>query len=95
MAGSKGDNPGLIERSKNVDGEGVIYVTFNYRLGALGWLAGPTLESDGVANAALYDQRFALQWVQKNIHLFGGDKNRVTVLGESAGAGSIMHQITV
>ncbi|KAI4252900.1 MAG: hypothetical protein L6R42_007786, partial [Xanthoria sp. 1 TBL-2021] len=63
-------------------------------LGAFGWLAGPTLQSDGTSNAALYDQRLALQWVQSNIHLFGGDPNRVTVFGESAGGGSIMHQIT-
>lgn len=52
---------------------GVIYVALNYRLGAFGWLAGPTVGADGVANAGLYDQRFALQWVQDNIHLFGGD----------------------
>jgi carboxylesterase type B len=40
------------------------------------------------------DQRLALEWVQKYIHLFGGDKKRVTVFGQSAGGGSIMHQIT-
>ena len=67
----------------------------NYRLGAFGWLSGPTFqESGGIANAGLYDQRFALEWVQQNIAKFGGDPNRVTVFGESAGGGSVMHQIT-
>ncbi|OJD30095.1 carboxylesterase family protein [Diplodia corticola] len=81
---------GLIQRG----GDGVIYVAMNYRVGAFGWLAGPTLQQDGTANAGLHDQRFALEWVQANIHLFGGDKDRVTVFGESAGGGSIIHQIT-
>ncbi|KAJ5884674.1 hypothetical protein N7495_009184 [Penicillium taxi] len=88
------DNPtGLIERSITY-GDGVVYVALNYRLGAFGWLAGESIAADGTVNAGLHDQRFALNWIQENIHLFGGDKNRVTVIGESAGAGSIMHQIT-
>ncbi|KAL9600988.1 MAG: hypothetical protein Q9219_002810 [cf. Caloplaca sp. 3 TL-2023] len=88
-------NPaGLIKASQVSGAEGVVYVAINYRLGAFGWLAGPTLQSDGTANAGLYDQRLALEWVQRYIHLFGGDPNRVTVFGESAGGGSIMHQIT-
>ena len=66
----------------------------NYRLGAFGWLSGPTFQEDGTANAGLYDQRFALQWIQRHIAKFGGDPSRVTVLGQSAGGGSIMHQIT-
>lgn len=85
---------GLIKASQVNNTHGIIFVSLNYRLGALGWLSGPTLQSDGTANAGLYDQRLALQWVQDNIHTFGGDPNRVTVIGESAGGGSIMHQIT-
>ena len=85
---------GLIKASQASSTEGVIFVSLNYRLGAFGWLSGPTLQSDGEANAGLYDQRLALEWVRDNIHLFGGDSNRVTVIGESAGGGSIMHQIT-
>lgn len=98
VAGSKvssGDPAGLITRSQANNGEGVVYVAINYRLGAFGWLSGSTLQENGTANAGLHDQRMALEWVQKNIHLFGGDPSRVTVLGQSAGAGSIMHQITV
>ena len=88
-------NPaGLIEASQVNSTDGIIFVSFNYRLGAFGWLSGPTLQTDGTANAGLYDQRLALEWVQENIHLFGGDPNRVTVIGESAGGGSIFHQIT-
>ncbi len=88
-AGSKGGsgNPsGLIASSQAGGGEGIIFVALNYRLGAFGWLAGPTLQaSGGVSNAGLYDQRLGLEWVQKNIHLFGGDPKQVTVMGESAG----------
>ncbi|KAJ5261063.1 hypothetical protein N7478_011658 [Penicillium angulare] len=87
------DPSGLVERS-TVNGDGVVYVAMNYRLGAFGWLGGDTLQASGTANAGLHDQRFALEWIYKNIHLFGGDRDRVTVIGESAGGGSIMHQIT-
>lgn len=54
---------GLLERAEdNSFGGGIIYVALNYRLGAFGWLAGPTLQSNGTANAGLHDQRFALEW---------------------------------
>lgn len=88
------DPRSLLSRSRTNSSEGVIFVALNYRLGAFGFLAGPSIQANGTANAGFYDQRMALEWVQENIHLFGGDKNRVTVMGESAGGGSIMHQIT-
>ncbi|KAI9674702.1 MAG: hypothetical protein M1817_001605 [Caeruleum heppii] len=89
-----GNPAGLLERSGNGSANGVVYVSINYRLGAFGWLGGPSLQANGTANAGLYDQRLALEWVQQNIKAFGGDPKRVTVVGESAGGGSIMHQIT-
>jgi carboxylesterase type B len=58
-----------------------------------GFLPGHEVEASGTANAGLYDQELALQWVQKYIHLFGGDKDRVTIVGASSGGGSITHQI--
>ncbi len=71
-------------------------MALNYRLGAFGFLDGSEFESDGGnSNAGLLDQRAALKWIQTHIHLFGGDPGQVTVIGESAGAGSIEHQITV
>ncbi|KAK2624795.1 hypothetical protein QTJ16_005988 [Diplocarpon rosae] len=85
----------LIAQSQADGGEGVVFVSINYRLGIFGFLSGSTFnQQDGVSNAGLLDQRLAFEWVQKNIHLFGGDPARVTVMGQSAGAGSIMHHIT-
>jgi carboxylesterase type B len=64
-------------------------------LGAFGFLAGPTFQNQGgLANAGLLDQVAALQWTQKYISYLGGDPNSITVMGESAGGGSIMHHIT-
>lgn len=48
------------------------------------------MKQDGIPNAAVHDMRFALQWVQKHIHKFGGDPDQVTIAGESAGGGSVM-----
>ncbi|KAL2202023.1 alpha/beta-hydrolase [Sarocladium strictum] len=73
--------------------EGLIFVAINYRLGAFGYLDSPDVRADGNANVANLDQRFALNWVQDNIHLFGGDRNRVTAMGESGGGGSIILQM--
>ncbi|RFU81020.1 hypothetical protein TARUN_1203 [Trichoderma arundinaceum] len=73
--------------------DGIIWVAMNYRLGVFGFLAGPSLQADGTANAGLHDQRLALQWVQEHIAKFGGDPDNVTIMGESAGAGSIMYHL--
>jgi para-nitrobenzyl esterase len=73
---------------------GVILVSFNYRLGRLGFFAHPALTreaADGgrVANYGLMDQIAALQWVTRNIRAFGGDPRNVTIFGESAGGASV------
>ena len=71
--------------------KGAVVVTFNYRLGPLGFLAHPELSAESDAkvsgNYALLDTLAALNWVQQNITTFGGDPGNVTVYSESAGAG--------
>ena len=84
--------------SADFDGEGlarkgVIVVTFNYRVGALGFLATPELSKESGHNASgnygLLDDIAALKWVRRNIAAFGGDPAKVTIAGQSAGAGSV------
>ena len=70
--------------------KGVVLVTVNYRMGALGFLAHPALTAESPhgssGNYGFLDQIAALRWVKKNIAAFGGDPGRVTVIGESAGS---------
>ena len=75
----------------NLAKRGVVVVTINYRLGALGFLAHPLLsaESGTSGNYGLLDQIAALKWVQRNIAAFGGDPANVTIFGESAGGTSV------
>jgi para-nitrobenzyl esterase len=75
--------------------DGVVLVTLNYRLGALGYFAHPGLTKaakpdEPLANYGALDQMAALAWVRKNIAAFGGDPKNVTVFGESAGGQSIL-----
>ncbi|HTA47283.1 MAG TPA: carboxylesterase family protein [Bryobacteraceae bacterium] len=70
--------------------KGAVVVTYNYRLGVFGFFAHPDLAKESShhtdGNYALMDMQAALRWVQKNIEAFGGDPQRVTIDGESAGA---------
>jgi para-nitrobenzyl esterase len=84
--------------SRSYDGEilarkGAVEVTINYRLGMFGFFAHPELtaesEHHASGNYALLDQIAALQWIKKNIAAFGGDPNRVTIFGESAGSWAV------
>ena len=71
--------------------EDVVYVAMNYRLHALGFMS---FGNDVVSgNMGLKDQQLAIQWVRYNIHHFGGDPNRITIFGESAGAISVQAQV--
>ncbi|EDR16111.1 extracellular triacylglycerol lipase precursor [Laccaria bicolor S238N-H82] len=67
-------------------GTPIIYVNFNYRLGPLGFPQGQEAINNKALNLGLKDQVTALEWVQQNIGIFGGDKKKVTVFGESAGS---------
>jgi para-nitrobenzyl esterase len=71
----------------------VVVVTFNYRLGALGFLDHPALHDPYAGNFGLADQQAALRWVRQNIASFGGDPRNVTLWGQSAGAFSTCAQL--
>ena len=70
----------------------IIFVTVNYRVGGFGFLPGKEIKEDGAGNLGLIDQRRGLEWVSDNIEAFGGDPDRVTIWGESAGALSVFDQ---
>ncbi|KAA8565148.1 hypothetical protein EYC84_010894 [Monilinia fructicola] len=73
--------------------EPLIAVTFEYRLGALGFLSSKLMAEEGALNLGLKDQKLLFAWVQKHISSFGGDPDNVTLMGPSAGAHSIGHHL--
>lgn len=85
----------------NYDGEavarrGAIYVNFNYRVGILGFMAHPELTREQGGHSGDYaylDQNAALRWVHDNVAAFGGDPDKVVIMGQSAGAGGVAAQI--
>ena len=81
-------NSGIFYSGEHLAKRGVIVVSLNYRLGVFGFLTHAALETEGSksGNQGLWDQQFALQWVKRNIAAFGGDPDKVTIFGESAGS---------
>ncbi|RYC53822.1 hypothetical protein CHU98_g12387 [Xylaria longipes] len=93
FAGSSADPQynlsGIVRVSQESQQQPIIAVSLNYRVNVFGFFQSPEVLAEGSANAGLLDQRLALAWIRENIAAFGGDPERVTVWGESAGAQSI------
>ncbi|KAL2205771.1 lipase [Sarocladium strictum] len=83
----------LAEASKQ--GQDFIFVAVNHRVAGFGFLAGKEILDDGASNLGLLDQRMGLEWVADNIADFGGDPDKVTIWGESAGAISVFDQMAL
>ncbi|KAM3155664.1 hypothetical protein ABEW05_003805 [Botrytis cinerea] len=74
-------------------GQPIITVSMDYRLGVWGFLQTPQVLAEGSSNAGLLDQRLALRWIKENIASFGGNPEKITVWGESAGGQSISYHL--
>jgi carboxylesterase type B len=77
------------------NGKPFVFVAVNYRVGAFGFMPGKEIMQDGSGNIGLLDQRTGLQWTADNIAAFGGDPDKVTIWGESAGAISVLDQMVM
>ncbi|KAL2022134.1 hypothetical protein VTK56DRAFT_5963 [Thermocarpiscus australiensis] len=76
-------------------GKPYVFVAVNYRVGGFGFMPGKEILADGAANLGHLDQRMGLEWVADNIAAFGGDPDKVTIWGESAGAISVLNQMAL
>ncbi|KFA70306.1 hypothetical protein S40285_01739 [Stachybotrys chlorohalonatus IBT 40285] len=74
-------------------GQPFVFVAVNYRVAGFGFMPGAEILADGSANLGLLDQRMGLEWVADNIAAFGGDPDKVTIWGESAGSISVLDQM--
>jgi len=83
------NNPAELVDAKLWNRQGVILVTLNYRLGALGFFAHDALDGSQGVNYGLLDIVAGLKWVNRNIDTFGGDKSRLTIIGSSAGGNAV------
>lgn len=88
------DGTSLVQESVTQN-KPVIFVAVNYRVGGFGFLPGKEILADGSANLGLLDQRLGLKWVADNIAAFGGDPDKVTIWGESAGSISVLDQMAL
>lgn len=86
--------PDGLLRQAGLDGQPLMFVAINYRLGFFGFATGPAMVEAGQTNAGLRDQRAALEWVRDHIVSFGGDPARVTAIGQSVGGCDIGLQMT-
>lgn len=86
--------PDGLLRQAALDGQPLLFVAINYRLGFFGFATGSAMVEAGQANAGLRDQRAALEWVRDHIASFGGDPSRVTAIGQSVGGSDIGLQMT-
>ncbi|ODM14638.1 hypothetical protein SI65_09983 [Aspergillus cristatus] len=86
------DGASLVQNSIDLDMP-IVFVAMNYRVGGFGFMPGAEILADGAANLGLLDQRLALEWVADNIAAFGGNPDKVTIWGESAGSISVFDQM--
>lgn len=88
------DGTSLINHAKSIN-QPFVFVAIQYRVAGYGFMPGKEIMAEGSGNAGLLDQRMGLEWVADNIAAFGGNPDKVTIWGESAGAISVLSQMII